>query len=797
LIPNHYPGGASAFQGSRYWVVNVYGNGGTYSTNLTFTYPSGELTAGSAANLSLYHRSGGSDGSWTSAVAVATSLTSMTVEFDGVTSFSQFAVSNNQMTYVSSTVTQDSDRVFFGSTSQEVIGIQVVMGGEVNPLNITQFDLSTSGTTSSSDISNARIYSTGTSSTFSTSTQYGSTVVSPSGSFSVTGSQSLTTGTNYFWLTYDVSGSAVPGDLIDGACTSMTIGGVSKTPSPTSPTGSRTVVGTDTIPGSALSFDGSGTYISIPNSSVLNPSTAVTIEAWVYPTATNNLRGIFYAGSSGYKLSIHNGALESEIWLDNGFGGQGSLLNGSSIPAFQWSHVAVTYEKNGSYDIYLNDSLVVTSSALSYNLLPSSSTMAIGVWYPGLATNVFSGAIDEVRIWGVARTKDEIREDMHTTLRGNESGLIAYFQFNEGSGSTTTSHVNSLVGTLGGGTGWQTSTVPVGGGTSAEQDGFTSGTASLGPVSLTTTNAFDNAVDLTATQINQSPNVLPGLSSHELSDRYWVVDATGTPGTFSTNLTFTVPASFTNNGAASAALYTLYHRNSTSDGSWTAVVSGATSISSTSVTFDGVTSFSQFTIGTNDPLPVQMSIVSAKVHENVVTLRWHASTEVDNAGFGVERRELSNPQSTNGSPQWLSLGFVEGAGTSTALKSYSFTDQSVPPGHYAYRLKQVDRSGAFTYSAEMTVEVGMAPRVFALAQNYPNPFNPTTAIEFTVPSDGRVVLKVYDMTGQEVTTLVDQDMKAGVHQRVSFDASKMASGIYFARLEYGGRQLLRKMILMK
>ncbi|MEX2190199.1 MAG: T9SS type A sorting domain-containing protein, partial [Bacteroidota bacterium] len=86
---------------------------------------------------------------------------------------------------------------------------------------------------------------------------------------------------------------------------------------------------------------------------------------------------------------------------------------------------------------------------------------------------------------------------------------------------------------------------------------------------------------------------------------------------------------------------------------------------------------------------------------------------------------------------------------------------------------------------------------FALEQNYPNPFNPTTTIEFTLPADGHVVLKVYDLAGREVATLVDGDRIAGVYQQVVFDASRLASGMYIARLQMNGMQLLRKMVLVK
>ncbi len=88
------------------------------------------------------------------------------------------------------------------------------------------------------------------------------------------------------------------------------------------------------------------------------------------------------------------------------------------------------------------------------------------------------------------------------------------------------------------------------------------------------------------------------------------------------------------------------------------------------------------------------------------------------------------------------------------------------------------------------------PATFTLSQNYPNPFNPTTKISFTLPKAGNVELKVFNMLGQEVTTLVKGNMSAGVHV-VTFDATSLASGIYVCRLSSGSEQATTKMVLMK
>ncbi|MGN8225840.1 T9SS type A sorting domain-containing protein [Gracilimonas sp. BCB1] len=88
------------------------------------------------------------------------------------------------------------------------------------------------------------------------------------------------------------------------------------------------------------------------------------------------------------------------------------------------------------------------------------------------------------------------------------------------------------------------------------------------------------------------------------------------------------------------------------------------------------------------------------------------------------------------------------------------------------------------------------PEGFSLEQNYPNPFNPTTNIEYTINQAGPVTLKVYDMTGREVATLVNARMSAGEHV-VSFDASNLSSGVYIYSLQANGVRLTNKMTLIK
>ena len=91
----------------------------------------------------------------------------------------------------------------------------------------------------------------------------------------------------------------------------------------------------------------------------------------------------------------------------------------------------------------------------------------------------------------------------------------------------------------------------------------------------------------------------------------------------------------------------------------------------------------------------------------------------------------------------------------------------------------------------------VVPSVFNLAQNYPDPFNPSTTIQFTVPSNGRAILKIFNLLGQEVATLFDGEATEGTYHQVQFNGSNLASGIYFSRLEFGGKMQVKKMLLLK
>ena len=168
-------------------------------------------------------------------------------------------------------------------------------------------------------------------------------------------------------------------------------------------------------------------------------------------------------------------------------------------------------------------------------------------------------------------------------------------------------------------------------------------------------------------------------------------------------------------------------------------------------------------------------------------MNWSTATELNNSGFSIERR--------SDDLAFSEVGFVPGFGTTSEPKSYSFNDQNLLSGHYVYRLKQTDFDGTFEYSNEVEVDV-ILPDEFSLEQNFPNPFNPSTKITFSLATDSKVTLKVFDMTGQQVATLINQNLTAGIHN-YDFNAAGFYSGVYFYRLQAGSFIETKKMTLLK
>jgi hypothetical protein len=296
------------------------------------------------------------------------------------------------------------------------------------------------------------------------------------------------------------------------------------------------------------------------------------------------------------------------------------------------------------------------------------------------------------------------------------------------------------------------------------------------------------------TDANPGSTSLPSTVNNISTKRYWTI----TPDAGITAIASDVTLRWgLNDDVSDLAKVTVVH--GIAGGAWDienrdgSTTGDATSGSVTGSAF--TTLLGDFTLGNQtggtNLLPVEMTSFTAVMQGTSVLLKWTTATETNNAGFQIER-------SVEGSNVWAEVAFVAGAGTVSSPKAYSYKDKNLAPGAYVYRIKQIDNDGKFKYyTANMPkVDAGVS-NTLQLCGNYPNPFNPTTNMQFSVPQDGYASLKIYNILGQEVATLFSGIAKTGHYIPAMFDASRLASGIYFARLQYNDKSLVQRMLLTK
>jgi len=417
------------------------------------------------------------------------------------------------------------------------------------------------------------------------------------------------------------------------------------------------------------------------------------------------------------------------------------------------------------------------------------------------------GKIEEFRIWNKARTITEIQNDMFKILAGSESNLLVYYKFDDMYGTELYDESGQLNnGTLFNSSddSWITSTSPVGTyGKSVRTVAATTAGAAGKTISAQITSTADNtnylgiyntgngdgkvtSDDFGASGATQRSNIIWGVEEY---------------GSCTANLTFNY-SNITGYSSNESALKLL--KRNDAESAWTDVTGSAIpNTGNHTFTMSGLTSFSEFSIGDGgeNPLPVELNTFSANVNDNSVTLKWQTQTEVDNYGFEIERK-VSSTQSSVGSQSqntWEKIGFIQGHGNSNSLKEYSFVDNTVLSGKYLYRLRQIDNDGNFKYSS--IVEVTSLPTKYSLGQNYPNPFNPSTIIKFGLPEASFVTLKVYNMLGQEIKTLVSGYNEAG-NYNIKWNGDNnfgnpVPNGTYIYRIISNNYVKSMKMILLK
>ena len=184
-----------------------------------------------------------------------------------------------------------------------------------------------------------------------------------------------------------------------------------------------------------------------------------------------------------------------------------------------------------------------------------------------------------------------------------------------------------------------------------------------------------------------------------------------------------------------------------------------------------------------DPFPVELKSFAAVIISDGVELNWSTASESNNYGFELYR-------------DYEKIAFLKGHDTTSEPQVYSYVDKTATKGLYYYELYQIDYDGTRVQVAELNVDNKTVPADFFLAQNYPNPFNSKTIIRFSLSKKSFVTLKVFNLLGSEIFTLIDQEREAGLNS-IELDAERLESGVYIYQLQADGFSLKKKFILLK
>lgn len=196
-------------------------------------------------------------------------------------------------------------------------------------------------------------------------------------------------------------------------------------------------------------------------------------------------------------------------------------------------------------------------------------------------------------------------------------------------------------------------------------------------------------------------------------------------------------------------------------------------------------------------LPVELVYFNFQILDSTkVLLNWGTATEVDNYGFSVERYSDST---------WASIIFIQGHGNSNVPNYYSYVDSTIIVGKtFLYRLKQMDVNGGIKYSDTLVVSIisgikkenSLTPKNFFVSQNYPNPFNPSTNIRVEIPERNEIIFRVYDLLGKVISKKNYGEKSPGAYL-ITFNGSRLSSGIYYFSVSSGNYSKYQSMILLK
>ena len=614
-----------------------------------------------------------------------------------------------------------------------------------------------------------------------------------------------------------------------------------------------------------VSFDGEDDYINIPYSSTFDMSSNFTVEFWWSPNEDWNperlLDSLFWEDNSAIisRSTGFNGNsyVVNSDWSFFFFGGiptgatdEGRMRFGTYGDRIRtanqywyagtWYHIAVAYTDENYAVFYVNgiddtDEDPDNPGTIDYvpgavDGIADNPLMIARGWDWDNDPGYHWGRVDEVRIWNIVRTQQEIQDNMCLRMTGNEPDLVAYYRFDQLFGTTLydlTSNGND--GTLldndpNNGDGntppiWTTSGAAIG--------DFATNRYVTDWSSVTFNLAHPNGDDFTISSVTGSPNGIQLYLVNEAPNvttpptgfinisplRYWGVYVIGAPG-------FGYTGEYNYEGhpgigdeidQESLSLATRLNNASTE---WTGATETLNTTNNT-ITLTGLadttTEFILGSLSSENPLPVELTSFNATLVEDKIQLEWKTFSEINNAGFEIWR-SVDNNENFQLLSSFQNNPKLVGAGNSSTTHKYDYLDQDVQSGHtYCYQLWDVSFSGERENHTPVSVSIKKASvtaESIVLYQNYPNPFNPLTYIRFQInnidPSYGSsipVYLNIYDLLGRKVKTLLNQNLNIGDYT-LSWNGTddldqNVASGSYVYMLQIGDQKITKRLILVR
>jgi len=478
---------------------------------------------------------------------------------------------------------------------------------------------------------------------------------------------------------------------------------------------------------------GANDYVAVPHRADYfnNLNNHGAIDAWVYSTPGNPVQAIVTKGSGGntqFCMFLKNNKLTF------GIGNDGPIESTVNVPANKWTHVAAVWKYVGpgsinySVRLYINGKLVKEGN--NGEAMPNSNEpLRIGN-YQGVPNYNFTGFLDEVRVWSVELSQQQIESYKFNSCRAdNMPGMLSAWNF----------------------------------------DG---GLYNLGFLRIVNDGTFNTG------GINNAR--LSGFANDTIA---------GTPGpNFIAHTTVLSRLSLEN--PFPDGFYLNISNRSIPDNSIvrdTISISGSGNLESIevflSVTHSNVEDLDIILRAPNGEIR-QLTTDNGTNGDDILTFFVDGETPVTNPQYLAPWSDLTAPENTMGtfggtkiSGNWILEVTDDNTGNTGVLEGWG-----------------IRINDAVTIGIEPISNT--TPGKYSLSQNYPNPFNPESSIEFAIAKTGFVKLSVFDITGREVESLVNEEMNAGTF-KVKWNASKYSSGVYFYRIESGSFTDTKKMMLVK